>query len=61
MAEDSGRRTQEIAALRFGIDLGLTLIDTPKMYADGGAEELVGEAFAGRRDASATLLGAEER
>jgi len=49
MAEEPRRRDQEIAALRFGIDLGLTLIDTAEMYADGGAEELVGEAIAGRR------------
>ena len=40
---------QEVAALRSGLDLGLTLIDTAEMYADGGAEELVGEAIAGRR------------
>ena len=33
-----------------GIDLGMTLIDTAEMYADGGAEEVVGEAIAGRRD-----------
>jgi diketogulonate reductase-like aldo/keto reductase len=45
MAEEPGRRADEIAALRLGIDLGLTLIDTAEMYADGGAEELVGEAI----------------
>jgi diketogulonate reductase-like aldo/keto reductase len=50
MAERPSRRAQEIAALRTGIDLGLTLIDTAEMYADGGAEELVAEAIAGRRD-----------
>ena len=50
MAEDSRRRTDEIAALRLGIELGMTLIDTAEMYADGGAEELVGEAIEGRRD-----------
>src|SRR6266404_6319223 len=49
MAEDPRLRDQEIAALRSGLDLGLTLIDTAEMYADGGAEELVGEATAGRR------------
>jgi diketogulonate reductase-like aldo/keto reductase len=49
-AEDPRRRTDEIAALRRGLDLGLTLIDTAEMYADGAAEELVGEAIAGRRD-----------
>jgi len=50
MAEDSRRRADEIAALRLGIDLGMTLIDTAEMYADGGSEELVGEAISGRRD-----------
>lgn len=48
-AEDPKRRDDEIAALRLGIDLGLTLIDTAEMYADGDAEQLVGEAIAGRR------------
>jgi diketogulonate reductase-like aldo/keto reductase len=37
-------------ALQTGLDLGMTLIDTAEMYANGGAEELVGEAIAGRRD-----------
>jgi diketogulonate reductase-like aldo/keto reductase len=50
MAERTRRRAEEIAALRTGLDLGLTLIDTAEMYADGGAEELVAEAIAGRRD-----------
>ena len=50
MAEDTTRRGDEIAALRAGIDLGMTLIDTAEMYADGGSERLVGEALAGRRD-----------
>ncbi|MDO6416055.1 aldo/keto reductase [Sphingomonas sp. BIUV-7] len=50
MAEDSGRRAAEIAALRAGIDLGLTLIDTAEMYADGESEQLVGEAISGIRD-----------
>jgi diketogulonate reductase-like aldo/keto reductase len=50
MAEDSRRRKEEIAALRFGIDLGMTLIDTAEMYADGAAEQLVGEAIEGFRD-----------
>jgi diketogulonate reductase-like aldo/keto reductase len=43
-------RADEIAALRLGIDLGMFLIDTAEMYGDGAAEELVGEAIAGRRD-----------
>jgi len=48
--EDRGRRREEVAALRLGLDLGLTLIDTAEMYADGEAERVVGEAIAGRRD-----------
>ena len=51
MAEDPAQRADEIAALRAGLDLGLTLIDTAEMYADGESERLVGEAIAGRRDA----------
>ncbi len=50
MAENPSLRTQEIAALRLGLDLGMTLIDTAEMYADGRTEELVGEAISGRRD-----------
>jgi diketogulonate reductase-like aldo/keto reductase len=49
MGEDPGRRAAEVAALRRGLDLGLTLIDTAEMYGEGGAEEVVGEATAGRR------------
>jgi diketogulonate reductase-like aldo/keto reductase len=44
------RRADEIAALRLGIDLGMTLIDTAEMYGDGRSEELVAEAIEGRRD-----------
>ena len=43
-------RAEAVAALRAGIDLGITLIDTAEMYGEGGAEEIVGEAIAGRRD-----------
>lgn len=50
MGEDRGARKQEVAALQLGLDLGLTLIDTAEMYAEGGAEEVVGEALAGRRE-----------
>src|SRR4051812_45913664 len=50
MGDSSGRRKEEVAALRLGVDLGMTLIDTAEMYASGGAEEVVGEAIAGRRD-----------
>ncbi|HZZ49966.1 MAG TPA: aldo/keto reductase, partial [Pseudonocardia sp.] len=49
-AEWPQRRTSEIASLRLGLDLGMTVIDTAEMYADGGAETLVGEAIAGHRD-----------
>lgn len=47
MGENSRLRQKEADALRAGIDLGLTLIDTAEMYADGGAEEVVGEALRG--------------
>lgn len=50
MGEDRRRLAGEVAALRLGIDLGMSLIDTAEMYADGGAEEVVAEAIAGRRD-----------
>ena len=50
MAEDPAKRDEEIAALRLGLDLGMTLIDTAEMYGEGAAEELIGEAIAGRRD-----------
>lgn len=49
MGEDRGKRKAEIAALRLGLDLGMTLIDTAEMYGEGGAEEVVGEAIKGRR------------
>ena len=50
LGENRSKRAQEIAALQAGIDLGLTLIDTAEMYASGGAEEVVGEAVARRRE-----------
>lgn len=50
MGEDPGRRAAEVSALQQGIELGLSLIDTAEMYAEGGAEEVVGQAIAGRRD-----------
>jgi len=49
MAEQPTHRAAELAALRAGIDLGLTLIDTAEMYAEGEAERLVGEAIRGLR------------
>lgn len=51
VGDDPARRDEEIATIRRGIDLGLTLIDTAEMYGDGRSESLVGEAIAGRRDA----------
>ena len=50
MGESAAARAEELASLRLGLDLGLTLIDTAEMYGEGLAEELVGEALAGRRD-----------
>lgn len=50
MGEVARIRAAEVAALRLGIDLGMTLIDTAEMYGEGGAEEVVGEAIAGQRD-----------
>ena len=50
MGEDSAERSHEVAALRLGIELGMTLIDTAEMYGEGGAEEVVGEAIRNRRD-----------
>lgn len=50
MGERGRDRKREVDAVRAGVDLGLTLIDTAEMYGDGGAERIVGEAIAGRRD-----------
>jgi diketogulonate reductase-like aldo/keto reductase len=50
MGEDARRQAQEIAAIRAGVDEGLTLIDTAEMYGDGATERLVGEALLGIRD-----------
>ena len=50
MGEHSARRADEIAALRAGVDLGMTLIDTAEMYGDGAAETLIGEALGAVRD-----------
>lgn len=49
LGERRGARPAELAALTLGLDLGLTLIDTAEMYGEGRAEELIGEAIAGRR------------
>jgi diketogulonate reductase-like aldo/keto reductase len=50
LGEDPHRREAELAALRLGLDLGATLIDTAEMYGDGAAERLVGDAIEGRRE-----------
>jgi diketogulonate reductase-like aldo/keto reductase len=50
MGESGSSLAEEAASLRAGLDLGMTLIDTAEMYADGGAETVVGEAIKGRRD-----------
>jgi diketogulonate reductase-like aldo/keto reductase len=50
MGEARDRDPDMVAALRLGLDLGMTLVDTAEMYGEGGAEEVVGKAIAGRRD-----------
>ncbi|HEY4042916.1 MAG TPA: aldo/keto reductase [Rhodopila sp.] len=50
MGERGADAAKEAAALRLGVDLGMTLIDTAEMYASGGAEQVVAEAVAGIRD-----------
>src|ERR1700730_14973239 len=50
MGEDRRRIADEAAAVRLGIDLGMTLIDTAEMYGGGGAEEMVARAAEGVRD-----------
>ena len=50
MGEGRRSRVEEVDALRLGIDLGLTLIETAEMYGEGAAEEVVADAIAGQRD-----------
>ena len=50
MGETPARRAEEIDALRLGIDLGASLVDTAEMYGEGLTEDLVGEALMGYRD-----------
>lgn len=50
LGDDPRQRLAEIEALRLGLDLDMTLIDTAEMYSSGAAERLVGEAIYGRRD-----------
>jgi len=49
MGEDNRARAKEVAALRLGIELGMSLIDTAEMYGEDGAEQIVGEAIHGQR------------
>lgn len=50
IGDDPGRRTEEVAAIRAGLDAGLRVVDTAEMYGSGRSELLVGEALRGRRD-----------
>ncbi len=50
MGDDRRQRASEVRALQRGLDLGMSLIDTAEMYAEGDAEEVVAEAILGRRD-----------
>lgn len=50
MGERDAARADEIAAIRLALDQGLSVLDTAEMYAEGGAERIVGEAIADRRD-----------
>ena len=50
MGEDRTERAAEVAAIGLGLELGLALIDTAEMYGEGGAEEAIAEAIAGKRD-----------
>ena len=52
MGEDPSQRKYEVAALQAGLECGLKLIDTAEMYAEGGAEQVAGEALQGRRDSA---------
>lgn len=49
MGESNRNFQREVEALRYGLELGLTLIDTAEMYGEGGAEEVVAQVIAGRR------------
>src|SRR3984893_8319022 len=50
IGEDRRRAAAEAAALRLGVEIGMTLIDTAEMYRNGRAEEIVAEAAQGERD-----------
>jgi diketogulonate reductase-like aldo/keto reductase len=50
MGEDRRRIAEEASAVRLGIELGMTLIDTAEMYGSGGSEEMIARAIEGVRD-----------
>jgi diketogulonate reductase-like aldo/keto reductase len=50
MGENKSAHADEVAALRLGVDLGMTLIDTAEMYGEGAAEKVVADAIADQRD-----------
>ena len=50
MGERKAERAAEVAAIKLALDLGIRLIDTAEMYGEGGAEEMLSEALAGRRE-----------
>ena len=50
MGENTRAHKDEVAALRLGIELGMTLIDTAEMYGEGGAEKVVADAIEDQRD-----------
>jgi diketogulonate reductase-like aldo/keto reductase len=50
MGENAREHNDEVAALRLGIELGMTVIDTAEMYGEGGAEEVAADAIEGQRD-----------
>jgi diketogulonate reductase-like aldo/keto reductase len=50
MGENTRAHKDEVAALRLGIELGMTLIDTAEMYGEGGAEEVVADVIEDQRD-----------
>lgn len=52
MGEDASSWAEEVDTIRYGLDLGVTLIDTAEMYGNGQSEQLVGEGIRGRRDSA---------
>ena len=60
VGDSAAAHDEEIAALRAGLDAGLSVIDTAEMYGSGRSEELVGEALRGRRDDAVLVSAAGE-